>query len=119
MIEIKAGERKRVLRKFSNSMAMTYNFSAEPINPDQEVSGTVEINGSNWIFPGKPVHQKLVAENAAVKGMWNSFYSVFVTPDVDVRVTFARSSLKAPLILALLVSVVIIAAVSVILMRLN
>ena len=119
MIEIKACERKRVLRKFSNSMPMTYRFSAEPINPEEEVSGTVEIKGSNWIFPGKPVHQELATENVAVKGMWNSIYSVFVTPDVDVRVKFERSSLKAPLILALLVSVVIVAAVSVILISLK
>ncbi|MBL4875627.1 MAG: hypothetical protein JKY10_03915 [Cohaesibacteraceae bacterium] len=50
-MEILKGERKRVLRRFSNSMQMTYHFTVNPINSSDLLTGQVEVSGSNWIFP--------------------------------------------------------------------
>ncbi len=92
-LEIKAGERKRIIRKFSSSIVATYKFSAEPVNPSEDISGTVEIKGSNWLFPKPAETQELQQQNSVEKGMWDTFYSVFVTPDVDVNISMPKSGI--------------------------
>jgi len=92
-IAIKAGERQRIIRKFSGSIVATYQFSAEPVNSTDTLSGTVEVKGSRWLF-SKPVEtQSLQRQNSVHKGMWDTFYSVYVVPDVDVDISFAGSHL--------------------------
>ncbi|MEE9374917.1 MAG: hypothetical protein V3V04_01125 [Rhizobiaceae bacterium] len=93
-IELKAGKRTRVLRTVSGSLAMRYRFQATPTNKDDTLSGTIEIRGSNWIFPRKPTTQKLAAKNMINKRAWDSFYSIFVIADCDVKITFQRSKLN-------------------------
>ncbi len=92
-LEIKAGERKRIIRKFSSSIVATYKFSVEPVNPSEDISGTVEIKGSNWLFPKPAETQELQQQNSVEKGMWDTFYSVFVTPDVDVNISMPKSGI--------------------------
>ena len=90
-IGIKAGERKRIIRKFSSSVATAYQFSADPVDNSGDVAGIIEVKGSRWLF-SKPVEtQDLQRQNSVHKGMWDTFYSVYVVPDVDVNITFPRS----------------------------
>lgn len=89
---MKAGERKRILSQFSSSIQTTYRFSVEPLVPSADVSGTVEVKGSNWIFPKPAVQQALVRDNSVEKGMWDTFYSVTVTPDCDIHINLEGSS---------------------------
>jgi len=94
IIEVKAGERKRIIRLISNSMQAKYNFVAEPIAPGQFLSGRVEVHGSRWLFP-KPVKmQELVTDNTVDKGMWDTVYRVYVVPDCDVKIMFIDSRLR-------------------------
>ena len=90
-LEIKAGERTRIIHKFSNSLPMTYKFNAKPIVGGDEVSGLVEVQGSSWIFPKKASTQELRASNSVEKSVWDSMYSVYVTPNVDVEVSLGKS----------------------------
>ena len=114
--EIKAGERARVLQRFSNSLQASYGFDVEPMVPGQEVSGTVEVKGSNWIFPKPITTQQLAASNSVEKGMWDTFYSVYVIPNIDVRVkTTGVQSSKMWLYLLIAAAVIGIAVVPIIL----
>lgn len=90
-IDIKAGERKRILSKFSNSMDMTYHFTVAATGA---ISGVVEVKGSNWLLPKQPVLQDLKADNAVRKGMWDTLFSVYVIPDTDVTITLVGSPNK-------------------------
>ncbi len=104
---IKAGERSRILHRFSNSLAQTYRFSARPLLEAGEVSGEVEVQGSAWLFAKEPVTQPLQADNSVQKNMWDTRYSVYVTPTQDVEITLhARrgGNIFIWIILALVVS---------------
>jgi hypothetical protein len=92
-IEIKAGERRRIIRRFSSSVVATYQFSAEPLDSNDKISGRVEVRGSRWLF-SKPVEtQALQQQNSVKKGMWDTFYSVYVAPDVDVKIKLQKSGI--------------------------
>ncbi|MEE9313946.1 MAG: hypothetical protein V3V02_04785 [Rhizobiaceae bacterium] len=109
-IEIKAGKRTRILRTFSNSLAMRYRFSAKPLKKDDKISGKVEVKGSNWLFPRKAIIQKLEANNQANKRAWDTFYSIYVTPECDIKITFSRSRLRLkPLFIAAAIAIIILA----------
>ena len=85
-IEIQRGERRRIIRRFSSSIPKTFCFDVEPLSGSGEVSGTVEVAGSRWLFSTPPVMLDLVPSMAVEKGFWDTRYSVLVTPDQDVRV---------------------------------
>lgn len=106
-IEAKAGERQRIIHRFSNSVKTTYHFTARPLNPDLPLSGNVEVAGSRWIFPKPAVTQNLLPENTVNKGMWDTFYSVYVVPDCDVNITLAPTAFsKAGIYLAIAVAII-------------
>ncbi len=87
VIDVKAGQKQRIISQFSNSLRQTYQFSAQPLEEGGEVSGNVEIKGSNFLFPKPARMQYLQSENEVDKGMWDTIYNVYVTPDCDVRIS--------------------------------
>jgi len=117
MTEIKAaaGSRVAVVRRAFSSVPMDYAFSARAATPGQTVSGTVEIRKSSWIIPGSPATLPLQENNIVSAGLWNTFMSVDVIPDVDVVITTeGRSIRNLRTILLLAVVVVAIAAAMVV-----
>ncbi len=113
-VSIKAGEHKRVIYRFSNSLQETYHFKAEPINPADDLSGIIEISGSNWLFPKPSVKENLMRENSVSKGAWDSLYSVYVVPDVDVNISFSGSDQPNLKFLLLIAGLIAIAALSIV-----
>jgi hypothetical protein len=93
-INVKAGERKRIIFQFSNSLQQTHNFMAEPHESDSDPSGLIEVKGSNWLLPKPMTTFDLTRENAVEKGAWDTFYSVYVTPEVDTKITVTSSPIK-------------------------
>jgi len=87
-LRVSAGERRRVLRRFSSSIPRTFTFDVEPEDGSSEISGRVEVRGSRWLFPKPPVVLELRPTMRVDKGFWDTVYSVFITPDQDVWVTF-------------------------------
>jgi hypothetical protein len=87
-VEIQRGERRRIIRRFSSSIPRTFSFGVEALNGTGEVSGTVEVAGSRWLFSKPPVLLDLEPTMVVEKGFWDTLYSVYVTPDQDVRVVF-------------------------------
>jgi len=115
-LEISAGKRTRILRNFSNSIPMTYNFSAESMAKGKSkkkskiVSGKIEVRGSKWIFPRQPLILDLKSNNLIKKRAWDSFYSIYVTPDIDTRIVFKRTRLNfVSLFVPLLIGIVVMA----------
>ncbi len=113
-VSMKAGERKRVVYRFSNSLQETYHFTATPVNPTDNVSGLVEISGSNWLFPKPSITQDLMSENSVSKGAWDTLYSVYVVPDVDVNISFSGSDQPNLKFLLLIAGLIAIAALSIV-----
>lgn len=116
-MEILKGERKRIIRRISNSMQMTYQFEAEPLSAQDKLSGTVEVAGSNWIFPKAAIIQGLESDNSVSKGAWDTFYSVYVTPDCDVSISINQSRIsQLPLLLLGAGLIILLAVVSFVIM---
>ncbi len=111
-INIKAGKKTRIIRKFSNSLATEYKFLVEPAKTGKPVSGQIEISRSYWIFPKASETQELRQNNTVTKGMWDTFYSVYIIPDSDVTVNVAGGSLNSRFayVIAAIVLVAVIAA---------
>lgn len=107
---VRKDERTKILSKFSNSLDMTYRFRAEPVSPAESVSGTVEVKGSNWLFPKPPKSQPLARDNEVRKGIWDTLYSVHVEPDCDVTITWDASSLGGSTKLIVAIALVVTAA---------
>ena len=101
-IQINAGQRTRIISKFSNSISTTYRFTASSLSGNGEPTGTIEVKGSNWIFPKPPTSQKLARDNAVAKTMWDTFYSVHVTPDQGVHITLEEGRVNRALLYAAL-----------------
>jgi hypothetical protein len=89
-----AGERTRIIHRFSSSLSQTFAFDVEPVSGEGPVSGTVEVAGSRWLFSKPPVTLDLQPTMSVEKGFWDTRYSVYVTPDRDVKVTLGRPRLR-------------------------
>jgi len=114
-INAAAGSRAAVVRRAFSSVPMDYAFSARAAKSGQTMSGTVEIRKSRWIIPGSPTTHPLQESNVVSAGLWNTFMSVDVVPDVDVVITTEGLSIRnLRTILLLAVVVVVIAAAMVV-----
>ena len=110
-IIIKKGERRRILHLVFDSIPQLVTLKAEPMAPATPLGGTVEVVHSQWLFAKAPASQNLAPDNALQKGFWDSFFSIFVTPDQDTRITFqSRHFIVKYLIYAFAILIVLAAA---------
>ncbi len=86
-ITVVAGSRVAIIRRAFSSVPLDYRFSATAAMPGQTLSGTVEVKKSRWLLPGPLEKRSLQANNVVTAGMWNTFMSVDVVPDVDIVIT--------------------------------
>lgn len=91
---VRRGERRRIIHRFSSSLSQTFAFDVEPVAGPGPVSGTVEVRGSRWLLRKDPLLIELGSSMAVRKGFWDTLFSVFITPDQDVRVTLDRPRLS-------------------------
>ncbi len=107
------GERQRVLHMLFDSIPQKVGFTAEPVAEGGSLSGTVEVQGSRWLFRKPPSPHALAAENVFDKSMWDSRYAIYVTPDEDVRIRFETRHVRAKLLFLALGGVVVAAVAAV------
>ena len=108
-INAAAGRRVAVIRRAFSSVPMDYSFSVTAAIPGETVSGTIEIRKSHWIIPGSPGTLPLQENNVVSAGLWNTFMSVDVIPDVDVVIStggWSIRNLRTILLLAVVVVVI-------------
>lgn len=86
------GETKCLLKRQSSSIPETIEFEATPLHANETVAGQVEIRSAAIIVPLAPRHQPLVAMNAVQKKGTDTWFSIWVTPEVDVRVQMLGSA---------------------------
>lgn len=109
-IQIAAGRKTRIIRRRFSSLAMTYTFDAFPMRQDTYLTGTVEIKGSDWIFPKPAKRMPLQSSNTVMAGVWDTFFSVYVIPEVDVVITMPSKSFGGlPWVIGMVVMVAAIA----------
>ena len=89
-ILIKAKERRRILRLVSDSIPQQVRFEASGVGDGPAaagpVAGMVEVAGSRWLFPKPATTQPLQRENVVSKGLFDTLFSIYVTPDQDTRI---------------------------------
>ncbi len=103
------------MRQISNSLTQTHAFSVRASDPSAKISGTIEVRGSNWIFPKPAVRLPLQRENRVDKNMWDTFYSIHVTPDQDVDITLSGPAVRNLWVYAIIVMIILAIAGSLIL----
>jgi hypothetical protein len=109
-ISVKAGERVAVVRRAFSSVPMEYRFSARAAVPGQALRGSVEVKKSRWIIPGSPETSPLLENNVVSAGIWNTFVSVDVIPDVEVIITTGRRMRGFRTIALLVLAIIVITA---------
>lgn len=111
-IAIAAGQRTEVYRRNFSSIPATICFEARTVAEGASLDGSIEVQGSNWVFSKAPVATPLQASNCVEKGYWDTFYSVYVTAETDVVVTVEKQPGTSWLLILLLALVVIALAAS-------
>lgn len=111
-ITLKANERTCIISKLSNSIPTTYQFSAAPMSNATQLSGTIEVKGSSWIFPKDPTTQSLQADNTVSKTMWDTIYKVYVTSDQDTSISLQSGNMNNPLLYGGLAAAIAVIAAS-------
>ena len=111
-VAIRKGERVRVIHLLFDAIPQIVRFTAEPADGQGTAGGTVEVAGSKWLFSKPVVTRPLEARNAIEKGFWDTFYSIYVTPDRDVTIRFESRHFHIKYLLWALMVVVILAAIS-------
>ncbi len=101
--KIAAGQSQRIVRKRFSSLAQRIDFEVESDPAGAPLSGKVEVARSAWIFPKPPTVFALEARHSLEKSLWNTFFTVTVTPDlaVTLRVTKGHDRLNILLLVGL------------------
>ena len=118
-IQVPAGCKTRIIRRRFSSLMMTYIFDAAPTIQDDDLMGTVEVRGADWIFPKSPQRMPLQSRNTVTAGIWDTFFSVYVIPDVDVVISLPSRAVKGlPWIIGLVaIAIVVIVAIALFLLN--
>jgi hypothetical protein len=93
--EVRAGERTKVFSRFSSSLVQTITIDVVSVD-GRPVSGTLEVQGSKWLFDKPAEVRPLQATQQVKKGYWDTRYAIYVTSDRDATVTVPRPRLGAP-----------------------
>jgi len=109
---VAAGERSLVVRRRFSSVPLVFDIDVAAVDGTPP-TGTLERSGSRWIFGRTKALVPLGARNRVVKGFWDTFFDVYVTPDRAVTVTMARKRTAHRLTIGLIAAVVLIAALAV------
>ena len=109
-LNIRAGERCRVLWIFSSSIPGQTRFSAEPIAGDA-LTGNVELVRRRW-FNFETETFPLHAQNRFDKGFADADYRIYVTPDQDCRIEFETRHFRAETLFSLLIGLMVFGIVA-------
>ena len=85
-IHLKAGKTTVIYRRNFSSVPAQLHFEAIAAN-GHPPEGTIEIRGSQWIFPKSPQQQPLQVMNIVEAGFWDTFFAIVVTADTDLTIT--------------------------------
>ncbi len=93
ILHLKAGERKRIIHRFSNNIPVRFSLKFRPTG-NTALQGTLEVHRSALLLDNKlenyPLEEQMVLETA----YWDAFYSVFVTPEVDMSLELSSAGAK-------------------------
>ncbi len=106
------GARTRVLHIVSDSIPQSVRFTAEPVEADRTLEGTVDVERGGSVFGRKSERASLAARNEFRKGFFDSRYAVFITPAQDTRVVFQSRHVTSRMLFVALAVVVVLGAVA-------
>jgi hypothetical protein len=106
-ILIRARERRRIVHLVSDSIPQQVRFEASAVE-GRRLSGEVEVAGSRWLFAKPPQRLPLRRENIVRKGMFDTLFSIYVTPDQDTRIVLRSRLFTAWLLLWMLVTMLVL-----------
>ena len=106
---LKAGETTRIMRRVAHNMPQSFTFTAATLN-GEAVSGEVKVQGSFGPFSKPATTQALQAENHVSKTSWDTFWSVYITPEQDIDIT--QSAAKGGKLFIILIIAIIVLGIA-------
>jgi len=108
-----AGQRTILYQIRQGSIPIDFDFTVEPLGEGEPLEGELEITASSWIIPGTPQRIPLQARHQVRRGMWNTFFTLAIIPEIDVRITpVPRSAggLSSFFVIILIIALIIVGA---------
>ncbi len=113
MIEIKAGEKLELFSRSFSSVPMTYEFMVEPAKRSTQL-GKLEVQTKKSLGKKSVQITRLEKFNSVKATMWDTFVSIYVIAESDLRVTIPKRKMSRLPVLIGLVMVTLALAASVI-----
>jgi hypothetical protein len=87
-IACKAGEWTTIIHTSFAQLPMSWTIGLLDGAPN--ALGEYEETKSSWIFPGKPLVERLRADTVFNRGYWNTFYKVRIRPSGNIVISVDR-----------------------------
>jgi hypothetical protein len=116
-IQIKAGEKKQIFSRSFSSIPIKYEFQAYPFGSNR-LEGEVEVITTQIFFRQQPKLFPLRETNIVKAGLWDTFIKIYVTANRDLEITIPKRKFKSISLLMLLTALIVLAALSIIIIRL-
>ncbi|MGB0748957.1 MAG: hypothetical protein ACPGO3_09445 [Magnetospiraceae bacterium] len=87
-VVIKKHQRKRIWNVYPGSLFRVVEFDAEPVRRGEKLGGRVVVLRSRLWKRITPLEADLQEQNALPRSIVNTFYSIYVTPDTDIKITY-------------------------------
>lgn len=109
-LDLKAGEKRRILWLFSSSIPGQVRFRAEGAD-GAPPAGKVELAKRRW-FDWTSEEFDLHPRNVFDKGVSDADYRLYVTPDSDTRITFETRHFRAEYLFRIIVALLVLGVLS-------
>lgn len=108
---VRKGERHEIVKVLFDSVPDDFNFTVEPLAGDEELTGKVEVTGSIWLFRREPVAHELLPTNSFHKNFWDSYFTIEVIPDQDVRIILDENKFKVINLILVVAGIIVFGAI--------
>ena len=104
-----AGVATRVFRRRFSSVPLDVEFEVAAA-PGGTVAGRVMRVGSRWVLGRVRSTAPLLESNRVRKGFWDTWFDVYVLPEMPVTVTVRRPAMRSRIVVGALALLVVAAA---------
>ena len=112
VITVKAGEKNKLFKRSFSSVPMRYTFSAKAVG-SEALSGSLEIHRKRTIFSTVVESIELKPNNVVHASIWDTFVTIYVQANNDLKITLPKRDFKALKWLLVLTAWLIVVAVAV------
>lgn len=95
IIDLQAGESKRIIHRVANNIPTTYHLMLSVTDPAQKVHGDISIERALSAFFAKTKEHLALQEQMTLEtSFWQDYYSVVITANSDMRLELKHEPSK-------------------------